>query len=156
ALAQVDGAGEVVPGVLALLAHVDEVELLAPVEPGLDLVHGRLADARPCVLNDLEEAGGVLVCHGDASRSGPVGQVGDLPDAAEAQAAPEGVRRAAPAVRRPGQLGGAHPAPAALAAHPGLGAVLRVGARRLGAGVEVGVVPVAAPLPDVAGDVVQP
>src|SRR5262249_60443418 len=63
ALAEVDGAGQVVLGVLALLADVHEVELLAAVEAALDVIDGAFADALLGVLHQLQESRGMVFGH---------------------------------------------------------------------------------------------
>lgn len=67
ALAEVDGAGEVVLRPLALFAHVDEEDAgagdLAPVHAGLEVMDGALADL-PAGGVDEGDEGGAVVGHG--------------------------------------------------------------------------------------------
>ena len=63
ALADVDGAGKVVLGVLAFLAHVDERGPLAAVKTLLHFVNVGLADALLGIVDDVEKTGRVLVSH---------------------------------------------------------------------------------------------
>jgi len=63
AFTEVDGAGKVVLGVLALFADIDEMKCLAAVESAFDLIDRCFLDARLGVLDDLKEAWGMMVCH---------------------------------------------------------------------------------------------
>ena len=56
-------AGQMILGELALLAHVDQRELLAAIDSLLYFVDGRFAHARFGVVNNLQKAGRMLVCH---------------------------------------------------------------------------------------------
>jgi hypothetical protein len=63
-LADVVRPGTAAGGELALLAHVDEVDLRAGVELRLHLVHGGFADARLGGVDDLQESRAVMTGHG--------------------------------------------------------------------------------------------
>jgi hypothetical protein len=75
-LAEMDGAGQVVLGVLALFADIDEMKGVTAVEPALDLIDRRFVDAILGVLDELKEARGMMVCHvssrSQAEGSGPL------------------------------------------------------------------------------------
>jgi hypothetical protein len=63
----VDGSGEVVSFEFAVFADVDQYELLAAVEAGLDCFHVGFADALLGVVDDLQKARWVLMRHSGVS-----------------------------------------------------------------------------------------
>src|SRR6266852_9078964 len=64
ALAQVDGAGQVVGVEFAIFADVNENKFLAAIEPGFDFVNGGFADALLGIVDNLQKARWMLLGHG--------------------------------------------------------------------------------------------
>src|SRR5579859_1020066 len=58
-----DRAGQMIFIKFTFLANVNEQELVAAVQSFLDLVDVGLADAASGIVDDLEEAGRMLMCH---------------------------------------------------------------------------------------------
>jgi hypothetical protein len=60
----VNGSGEVVGVEFAVFANVDENEFLAAIEPGFDCVNAGFANALLGVVDNLQKARWMLMCHG--------------------------------------------------------------------------------------------
>jgi hypothetical protein len=52
-----------VAGVLAFFPYIEQYQILAAVDPGLDVVNTDFADAPSGVLDDLQKPGRMLLCH---------------------------------------------------------------------------------------------